>query len=243
MLAVMTEQAHLVDSYARSFQATVDRVADDRVVLDRTHFYPEGGGQPADTGRLVGPDRAWGVTDVQKRDTVYHELGGDGEPVEPPAPGTTVTGRLDWPRRWAHMRYHTAQHLVSAALLACFGARTTGNQLYHDRARIDCAHDRFSDDDLADLESVVNGYVDDARRVHWYVLDRETAEARLDAERTRLDLLPDSITEVRIVEVDGIDRTACAGTHVRNTEAVGTVRVTGRETKGSDEERVRFKLA
>jgi misacylated tRNA(Ala) deacylase len=245
----MTETPYLDDSYVREFEATVERVHGNRVVLDRTYFYPTGGGQPNDTGRLSADGRTWRVADVEKKDTVYHHLAapdagdasGDGTGgVEPPEPVTAVEAAVDWDRRYAHMRYHTAQHLVSAVLLDEFDAETTGNQLYADRARIDVAHPRFDEDDFADVEAAVNGYVEDARPVEWYVMDREEAAAELDPERTRLDLLPDSITEVRIVEVKGVDRTACAGTHVENTEEIGAFEITGRETKGSEEERLEF---
>ncbi len=243
----MTEARYLADSTVRRFEATVERTLEDRVVLDSTHFYPEGGGQPADRGRLAADGRTWDVVDVQKRDTVYHHLdGGDS-----PEPGAAVVGELDWERRHAHMRYHTAQHLVSAVLLEEFDAPTTGNQLYADRARIDVARDRFTETDLADLETRLNELVDAALPVEWYTMDRERAETTLDTERTRIDLLPDSITELRIVEIgregadpDGVvDRTACAGTHVASTDAVGAVSVEGRSSQGSDEERVRFTLA
>ncbi len=235
----MTETPYLEDSAVREFEATAERVHGDRVVLDRTQFYPTGGGQPHDTGELRADGETWAVTDVQKKDTIYHHLDGDSEP---PEPGTTVTGTLDWDRRYAHMRYHTAQHLLSAVLLDEFDAETTGNQLYADRARIDVAYPRFDEDDFAAVEEAVNGYVADARPVEWYVMDRDDAEAELDPERTRLDLLPDSITEVRIVEVEGVDRTACAGTHVENTEEIGAFEITGRETKGGEEERLTFAL-
>jgi misacylated tRNA(Ala) deacylase len=234
----MTDALYLEASDRRSFDATVERVHDDRVVLDRTCFYPTGGGQPNDTGALTADGRTWAVVDVEKRDTIYHTLDGD-----PPEPGTAVAGELDWDRRYAHMRYHTAQHLLSAVLLDEFDAETTGNQLYADRARIDCAYDRFSAADLDAVEARLNELVDDDRAVRWYELDRETAEAELDPERTRLDLLPDSIRTVRIVEIDDLDRTACAGTHVESTGAIGEVTVTGRETKGATEERLTFTLA
>ncbi|WP_440991099.1 alanyl-tRNA editing protein [Haloarchaeobius baliensis] len=250
----MTEALYLTDSSARRFEATVERVAGDRVVLDRTCFYPAGGGQPADQGTLTAEDGTeWTVTDVAKKDTIYHTLDGD-----PPEPGTAVVGELDWDRRHAHMRYHTAQHLLSALLLDEFEAATTGNQVYEDRARLDCDHDRFDDDDLAAIEDGLNELVDAALPVRWYEMDRATAEAELDTDRTRIHLLPDSITELRIVEIGGdgptgaceradaasdpYDRTACAGTHVESTADVGTVTVTGRETRGSDGERVRFVL-
>ena len=241
----MTETPYLAETTRRTFTATVERRLDDRVVLDRTYFYPDGGGQPADHGTLVTDGRPFDVVDVQKKDTIYHHL--DTDPGDALAAGTTVEGELDWDRRHAHMRYHTAQHLLSAVLLDEFDARTTGNQLYADSARIDVAHDRFSESDLDDVQTLMNDLVDRDLPVRWYEMDRDRAEAELDTDRTRIDLLPDSIRELRIVEVgseDGpLDRTACAGTHVASTGEVGEVRVRGRETKGSDEERVRFELA
>jgi misacylated tRNA(Ala) deacylase len=239
----VTEQRFLDDSYEREFETTVERVVDDRVVLDETAFYPESGGQPADRGRLRTEDgREWGVTDVQKKDTIYHRLDG-----EPPAEGTRIVGEIDWERRYAHMRYHTAQHLLSAVVLDEYDATTSGNQLYADRARIDFEYDRFSDDELDAIEARVNELIDAALPVRWYEMDREVAETELDAERTRLDLLPESITELRIVEIgpeDGpYDRVACAGTHVENTEECGSFTFVNRESKGADEERLTFELA
>lgn len=240
----MTDALYLDDSTVERFEATVERSLDDRVVLDRTHFYPEGGGQPGDRGSLTDGDRTVSVTDVQKKDTVYHRLDGD-----PPSEGTTVTGELDWERRHAHMRYHTAQHLLSAVLLEAFDARTVGNQLYEDRARIDAAYDRFTETDLADIEARMNELIEAGLAVDWYTMDRERAERELDTDRTRIDLLPDGITELRIVEIAGeggegepFDRTACAGTHVRSTADLGRFRPTGRTTGGSDSERLSFVL-
>ncbi|MDV7349435.1 alanyl-tRNA editing protein [Halorubrum distributum] len=265
----MTERLYLADDTVTAFEATVERVLSDpdRLVLDRTHFYPTGGGQPHDTGTVRVPDgeanARWRVVDVEMADTVHHEVepvGGengendgvaDGAESPPlPEPGTEVACEVDADRRAAHSRYHTAQHLLSALLLDEFGARTTGNQLYDDRARLDAEYDRFTDDDLERIESRLNELVADGRPVSSYTMDRETAEATLDTDRTRIDLLPDSIEELRIVEIAGADdadepydRTACAGTHVANTADIGEVVVTGRETKGPEEERVRFALA
>ena len=247
----MTEQLYLADSTVRGFEATVERALEDRVVLDRTHFYPTGGGQPNDTGTLRFDGDEATVTDVTKRDTVYHHLDG---PV--PEEGATVTGELDWDRRYAHMRYHTSQHLLSAVLLEDFDAPTVGNQLYADRARLDASYPRFSGTDLADVEARLNELVEADLPVCHYTMEREVAEAELDTERTRIDLLPSSISELRIVEIGGelrspesagdaddpFDRTACAGTHVAGTDEVGTVTVTGRTTQGSETERVEFTL-
>jgi len=249
----VTEQLHLADDDLLRFEATVERALDDRVVLDRTAFYPTGGGQPHDTGTLrVTSDGtengSWRVVDVAKSDTVYHTLTGGGSV---PSAGTRVVGEVDAERRRNHSRYHTAQHLLSALLLEEFDARTTGNQLYDDHAHLDAAYDRFDDEDLDRIERRLNEFVVDARPVTSYTMDRAEAEATLDADRTRIDLLPDSITELRIVEIGGdpshpdepYDRTACAGTHVDDTAEIGEIVVTGRETKGADEERVRFVLA
>lgn len=261
----MTEQSYLDDSNVQTFQATVERALEDRIVLDRTHFYPTGGGQPHDTGQVENDDGSWRVVDVEKKDTIYHRVEPIDETNAPiPIEGTTVTADLDWNRRYAHMRYHTAQHLLSALLLSEFDALTTGNQLYHDHAHLDCRYDRFDDSELDAIERRLNELVEDARPVRWYTMDRGRAEDTLDTDRTRIDLLPDSITELRIVEIAGersrssggaideppaetqrvppYDRTACAGTHVRNTDEIGRVIVTGRETKGSDEERIQFVL-
>jgi misacylated tRNA(Ala) deacylase len=248
----MTEPRYLADPTVRTFEATVDRVVGDRVVLDSTHFYPTGGGQPHDTGRLTtqteaGDSQTWDVTDVQKKDTIYHTVADNDSSAALPAEGTTVTGELDWERRYAHMRYHTAQHLLSGHLLDAYDAETTGNQLYADHAHLDCGYDRFTETDLGDVETELNSLVESALPVRWYELDRAVAEERLDPERTRIHLLPDSITEVRIVEIGPedapLDRTACAGTHVAGTDEIGEFEITGRETKGSDEERLNFVLA
>lgn len=239
----MTETLYFVDSTVQCFETTVERVLDDRVVLSRTHFYPEGGGQPADHGRLEADGETWAVTDVQKKDTIYHHLDS-----EPPAVGTDVTGILDWDRRYAHMRYHTAQHLLSALLLDAYDAPTVGNQLYHDHARIDVEHDRFTNDDVYDIETRMNEFIAAGFSVKWYTMDRERAEDELDSARTRIDLLPESVTELRIVEIrdpeagEVYDRTACAGTHVRNTTELGSCTITGRKTAGSGRERLSFVL-
>jgi misacylated tRNA(Ala) deacylase len=242
---VPTTALYLTETDRRTFAATVERSRADppRVVLDRTCFYPTGGGQPHDTGVLRADGRTWRVTDVTGRETIEHELAGD---ADPPAAGTEVEGVVDDDRRHGHERHHTAQHLLSAVLLDEFDAETTGNQVYADRARIDCAYPRFDDADLERIADRVNAVVGRDLPVRWYELDRAVAERDLDPERTRIDLLPDAVTAVRIVEVgdpdDPFDRTACAGTHVGSTGAVGEVEVTGRETKGPDEERVRFRV-
>jgi misacylated tRNA(Ala) deacylase len=259
----VTERRYLDDASVREFDATVESVRGDRVVLDATHFYPTGGGQPHDTGVLrpatnegESTGDGFAVVDVELTDVVEHHLDPGPDAL---AEGDAVVGVVDDARRTALMRYHTAQHLLSAVLLDAYDARTTGNQLYTDRARLDCEYERFDADDLAAIEARLNDLVDDGLPVRWYTMARETAEAELDTDRTRIDLLPDSITELRIVEIGGdgprghceraaaasdpLDRTACAGTHVTDTADIGDVTVTGRETAGAGAERIRFELA
>lgn len=240
----MTTKLYFEDSYIDTFEATVEAVEGRTVYLDRTAFYPTGGGQPHDTGllRTDAGNRA-AVVDVSGRERIGHEL---GETLDGLHEGEDIVGILDWKRRYALMQYHTAQHLLSAVLLKEFDAPTTGNQLYADRARIDCAYERFDAADIDHIEEQVNAYCVADHDVSTVVMDREEAESTLDTERTRLDLLPSSVTEVRIVtigdEADPIDRTACAGTHVKETGEIPPFEITGRETKGSDEERLTFHL-
>jgi len=195
----MTDRLYLEDDTVTTFEATVERALDDRLVLDRTHFYPTGGGQPHDTGTVRLADAAasadaarWRVVDVEMKDTVYHTVepvengaaatavSEDGANAALPEPGTAVVGEVDVDRRAAHSRYHTAQHLLSALLLAEFDAQTTGNQLYHDHAHLDAAYDRFDETDLAWIETRLNEFVADERPVTSYTMDRADAEATLD---------------------------------------------------------------
>lgn len=234
-----TTRLYWTNPTRREFEAEVIDRNESSVVLDRTAFYPTGGGQPHDTGTLEAGGEQWTVPAVSGQSRITHDVDGS-----PPTRGTTVRGTIDWDRRYAHMRYHTAQHLLSAVCLEEFDAPTVGNQLYTDRARLDCERDdRFSPADLGRIEEAVNEHIEADRSVKWYQLDRETAEAELDASRTRLDLLPDHVDPIRIVDIEGVDRTACAGTHVARTGAIGTLRVTGRETAGAGRERVRFTLS
>ena len=239
----MTRRLYFDDSYRDTFEATIEDVDGSTLYLDRTAFYPTGGGQPHDTGVIRFDDTAVEVVEVTGRDRIAHRTDRSLDGLEP---GDTVVGILAWERRYALMQYHTAQHLLSAVLLTAFDAPTTGNQLYADRARIDCAYDRFTEADIDRIEELVNGYCVDDLPVTTEVLDRETAEATLDTQRTRLDLLPASVTEVRIVTIgdpaDPVDRTACAGTHVKSTGEIPPFEITGRETKGSEEERLKFHL-
>ncbi|MFP4005212.1 MAG: alanyl-tRNA editing protein [Candidatus Hadarchaeia archaeon] len=228
----MTELVYFDDCYRKKMEAEVSEVKQNRVVLDRTIFYPEGGGQPSDRGWI---DESEVVKAEKKGKYVEHILDGDL-----PEEGSTVVCELDWNRRYAHMKYHTAQHILSAIVLEDYDGKTTGNQIHSDYSRID--FDVGLKEEVSDLERMVNSIIEDGIDVDIYVMGREKAIEELDPERTRIDLLPDSITELRIVEIEGIDKTACAGTHVRNTEELGEFTITDTANKGKDRKRVEFVL-
>ncbi len=229
----MTELIYFRDCYKKEFDAEVLGVKGSRVILDKTAFYPEGGGQPSDTGK-IGNSR---IKKVEKnKGVVEHVL--ENNPFEI---GETVHCRLDWDRRYSHMRYHTAQHVLSAVVLEKYEGRTTGNQIYEDRAHID--FDVDISDKKGGVEEKVNSIIDKERDVDIYTMTREKALEELDKERTRIDLLPDSIEEFRIVEIKKVDKTACAGTHVKNTGELEGFNITDTVNKGKDRKRVEFELA
>ncbi len=235
-----TEMLYMPDieaNYVSEFQARVIKRKKDYIMLDRSAFYPEGGGQPSDTGRVEWEGGSADVTFVQKKGVVKHVIKGDPHSVP-----DEVTAYLDWDRRHAHMRMHTAQHLISAVVLELYGAHTVGNQLYADRSRIDFDRTRLTDDDMERVKVRFDELVDEAIPVSVYEMDRKDMEERVKVGRAQLDLLPASITRLRVVEIEGYDLCPCAGTHVRNLSELGHLVPMGRESKGAQKERVHFTL-
>ena len=227
--------------YERTFNARVVEVRPDWVMLDQTLFYPEGGGQPWDTGTLSTADgRTLKVTEVTKRGPVKHVVGKDhGLEI-----GASVKGELDWARRYAHMRMHTAQHLVSGLAYELFkGARTVGNQIHAERSRIDLNPIDFSPQMLKDLEAAANDAVKAGHAVTVGTMSRDEVNAELPPERSNLNLLPVSVQNLRVIRIaQGIDLCPCAGTHVRSTREIGEVRILGRQSKGSGTQRIEYVL-
>jgi len=236
----MTEMLYMKDiesNYVREFDAKVLERGFDYVVLDRTAFYPLGGGQPSDIGRLVWPEGEAQVREVTKKEGVKHHLVQNPELVP-----DAVKGVLDWDRRYGHMRMHTAQHVVSGVVYDLWRARTVGNQLYHDRSRIDFAPVKFSDEMIAELEEKVNGILALGTPVEIATEDRAELERNVDAQRANLDLLPKSVQRLRVVRIGDFDVCPCAGTHVRSLAEIGKIKVTKRENKGKDRERITYEL-
>ena len=232
--------------YDKAFTARVVESFPDAVVLDQTLFYPLGGGQEWDTGTLTAADgRAVAVREVTKRGPVRHTLG----PNHGLKIGDTVTGAIDWERRYAHMRMHTAQHLVSGLAYEMFGKggtppRTVGNQIHANRSRIDFNPIEFTNPMLADLAAAANDLIRSKQAVTAATMTREQVLAEQPPERTNMDLLPKSVSELRVIRIGrDVDLCPCAGTHVLNTGEIGDVQILGRRAKGQGTQRVEYTLA
>ena len=244
----MSENLCYTDALARSVEARVVAVeppaaegSGAQVVLDRTVFYPGGGGQPPDRGLLRTADgRSWAVASARKAgDDVIHEL---APGVEPPAAGTAVTAELDWERRYALMRTHTALHTLCGVVWRDFHAQVTGGNMEPGSGRMDFEFETMSADLVGTIEERVNAELTAARDVRVRSLPRDEAFAIPDLIRTKINLLPEGITEIRTIEIVGLDLQADGGTHVSNTREVGTIRVTGYESKGRINKRIRLEL-
>lgn len=239
----MTEKLYLSSikaGYYRHFKAVVTGTEEDKVILNNTLFYPLGGGQNWDTGLLEGPNGPLNVSEVRGRDEVVHTVGEDHQ-LEI---GDEVTGTIDWERRHAHMRMHTAQHLVSGLVYEMFnGARTVGNQIHSDRSRIDFNPITFDEQMLEDLVSRTNEIIEENLAVTDTVMTREEINSIMPPERTNMDLLPGSIRELRVVKIDdGFDLCPCAGTHVQQLGEIGPLRILGKKSKGKGTQRVSYDL-
>jgi len=239
----MTELRYLPDADGvTDFEATVAEATGEYVVLEGTYFYPEGGGQPADRGTLEWDGGRADVRDVRKNhgDVRHYVEEIEGEvPLE----GTTVRGVVDAERRERLRRMHTAQHVVSRVVLEEFDAATAGNQVHVDRSRIDFEPADFDDDDLALIERETNDLLGRDLPVEKTERPREEVEAETPEGRTQLDLIPDHVDPLRVVEIDGFDICPCGGTHVDSLGEVGEIEITNRESKGAEVERVEFELA
>jgi misacylated tRNA(Ala) deacylase len=235
------------DAYARQALGRVQRVtvaADGAigVVLDRTVFYPGGGGQPADTGMLsrTSDGHAWAVTGARKDEgEIVHVLA----PAEPALrDADEVRVEIDWHRRYRLMRTHTALHVLCGVVWRDYGAQVTGGNMEPGGGRMDFEFERMSGELVGEIEAKVNAEIASAREVRVRILPRDEAFAIPDLIRTKINLLPPGIDEVRTIEIVGLDLQADGGTHVANTREVGRVRVTGYESKGRINKRIRIAL-
>lgn len=232
---VMTELLYQTDAYLKEFEATVTAHVDGGVVLDRTAFYPGGGGQPHDRGSLVAGEQSWHVPKVKgvKGDPVHYVEAG-----ELPDVGAAVSGRLAWERRYRLMRTHTAMHILCGVVWRDYGASVTGGNMEPLNGRMDFEFETMRAELVEEIEEAVNREVDAARAVKIDVLPREEAFQIPDLIRTKINLLPEGIEMVRTVEIEGLDLQADGGTHVANTREVGTIHIVDYKSKGRINKRI-----
>lgn len=236
----MTADLYSRDAYLATIEAAVTESTEDGLVLDRTVFYPRGGGQPGDTGTIRWDGGDLRIADTVKRGAdVLHIL----EPnQQPPSGGAAVTAEIDWARRHRLMRTHTALHALSGIVFNDYGARVTGGNMEPGVARMDFELEAISQEFGREVEEKLNAALAKDRPVHVLFLPRGEALADLDLIRTKVSLIPDHVDPIRVIDIEAIDRQADGGTHVRSTAEVGTVRVVKTENKGKGFKRMRIEL-
>lgn len=238
----MTELLYQTDAYLQEFDATLTSVLEDQraVILDRSAFYPGGGGQPCDFGSLTISGVTYSVEKVKKQgEDVLHFLGGS-EPL--PASGSASHGTLDWSRRHKLMRTHTALHVLCGTVFRDYGALVTGGDMDPLKGRMDFEFASMRGELVREIEAAVNHEVAQGREIRVKILPREEAFQIPDLIRTKINLLPDGIMQVRIVEIVGLDLQADGGTHVQNTSEVGTIRVVDYKSKGAINKRLYIEI-
>ncbi len=235
----MTEPLYHTDAYVKEFDATVTAVDGQAVALDRTAFYPGGGGQPNDMGTLTAAGQTWAVTKVRKSGAdVWHELDG-----APPAVGAAVRGTLDWDRRYRLMRTHTALHILCGVIFRDYGASVTGGNMEPLKGRLDFEFETMRQELVREIEAKINAEVEAARALRVKSLPRDEAFQIPDLIRTKINLLPPGLPEVRTVEIVGLDLQADGGTHVANTREVGRLKIVDYKSKGRINKRIEVGLA
>ena len=232
------DDLYLHDAYRTEFESVVTASEGPSIVLGTTAFYPSGGGQPNDTGVLTDTrGRAFRVTDVAKGSNgVVHRLDAEG-----PSVGTAVRGRIDWDRRFAHMRHHTALHILSGVVYRRFGSTITGGQIYTDRARMDFSLPEFSREIADQLVEGINDVVRRNLPVRVRFVAREELGRDPSLVRVAAHLVPD-VETLRLIDIEGFDVQADGGTHVRSTGEVGAARLLGIENKGARHKRMTLAL-
>jgi misacylated tRNA(Ala) deacylase len=234
----MADLLYQTDSYLQEFDATVSGVDPDSgaIMLDRTAFYPGGGGQPCDFGTLLIGSVTYPVQNVKKQgDGVLHLLGSE---AGLPAVGAPAHGVLDWARRYCLMRTHTAMHILCGVVFRDYGALVTGGNMDPLEGRMDFEFETLRGELVSEIEAAVNREVVAAREVKVKILPREEAFKIPDLIRTKINLLPEGIAQVRTVEIVGLDLQADGGTHVHNTREVGKIKVIDYKSKGAINKRI-----
>ena len=236
----MTELLYLRDAQLRTFEANVVAVDGARLAFDRTGFYPTGGGQPHDVGtvRLAASGALGSIVDVRKEgDTVWHLV--DGVTAQT---GDRLIGEIDWTRRHQLMRTHSALHVLCGVIWNRWQVPVTGGNMEPLSARMDFEFDPLPEGFAAEVESLVNAELAADRRIVVSFLPNAAAQADPELIRTKVNMIPASVTEIRVVDIVGLDRQADGGTHVQSTAEVGRIRVVKTESKGKGNKRLRIEV-
>lgn len=233
----MTELLYQTDAYLKNFTARVIGVnpEENGILLDRTAFYPSGGGQPHDLGKFIINGEDVPVTAIKKGN--LHIISGDL-----PIVGIQVQGLIDWERRYKLMRTHTAMHILCGVVWRDYGASVTGGNMEPLEGRMDFEFERMQKELVTEIEAKINAEVVAARPTRVAILPREEAFQIPDLIRTKINLLPEGIAEIRTVEIVGLDLQADGGTHVNNTSEVGKIRITEYKSKGGINKRIYIQL-
>lgn len=236
----MTELIFQKDSYVKEFECKVIKVYEEEhaVILDKTAFYIGGGGQPCDTGTLETKSDTYVVTKINKKgQDVYHYIDG-----ELPELNETCIGKIDWDHRYKLMRTHTAMHILCGVVWRDYKAQVTGGDMDCLKGRLDFEFENFDKELIDEIEKKINKEVECRRNISVNILQREEAFKIPDLIRTKINLLPEGITEIRTVNIEGLDLQADGGTHVKNTEEVGKIKIASYKSKGKINKRIYIEL-
>jgi misacylated tRNA(Ala) deacylase len=234
----MTLALYQTDSYLQTFEGKVTSIdeANQLITLDQSAFYPGGGGQPADIGKIMHENHVYNVTRAKRNGPdITHII---DQIEELPPIGSTVTGQIDWENRYKLMRTHTAMHILCGVIFRDYGASVTGGDMQPLKGRMDFEFETMRRDLVEKIEKAVNMEVLKARSVTTRIMPRKEAFQIPDLIRTKINLLPEGITDVRVVEIVGLDLQADGGTHVNNTSEVGKINITDYKSKGKINKRI-----
>ena len=226
--------------YLKEFNAEVINIEDNQIELSQTLFYPMGGGQDWDQGIIKSNEKEINVLEVRGRDKTSHLV----EPNHNLEIGQKIQGSIDWKRRYAHMKMHTAQHLISAVVYDLFdGVRTVGNQIRHDRSRIDFNPISFDEEMLTELVNETNERIKKGAELQVKTMSRDEINEIMPPERTNMDLVPPHVENLRVVVIgDNLDLCPCAGTHIQNISEIGEIEFLGKKSKGKGTQRFSYTL-
>ena len=227
-------------AYNTKFTAKVISIDGNKIGLDRTLFYPIGGGQNWDTGKIITPNEELQVSEVRGRNLVEHHVNTDHNL----SVGDEIIGEIDWERRYSHMRMHTAQHLMSGLAYELFdGTRTVGNQINVSHSRIDFNPISFDESMIKELSDSANQYIRESTKVYESIMTREEINSIMPEDRTNMDLLPKSVKDLRVITIGNeFDLCPCAGTHVANLSEIGDITIVSKKSKGKGTQRIKYEL-